>query len=431
MSQLKKSSLHFLLLSASSYTAAGLSLLIQTITAKNSTPETLGTLNALLYLTLTLAPLCGFGVSQYILRLYGEHGDSAKKLIPQLLRFTITSTTTTIAFLFLVIAPLQDTPQEKLAAILISIIAIANLIGELVSSTLQLERKFKKLSAWGILHPTLRLALLLGVVQLSNGEKLDLTTLASIYAACTILFMAAGIPPIIRLSRGRIIYQPHEPHTQQLSPTQATPNELIKNIIPYGLSNFFFLVYFQSNIFIVKTVLSPESAGFYSVAFTIISATTLLPGVIYQKLLLPQMHHWAFHDKEKLHKIYATGNIYLTALGVIISIPIYLFSEEIISVAFGAQYLPASKILETLSLSIPLFYLASSAGATLSTGDNIIKKIKYMGISAAICIPANILLLKTHGVAGAAYSLILAYIIITSLYIRANTKYVFRDNPRK
>src|SRR3546814_17598760 len=67
---------------------------------------------------------------------------------------------------------------------------------------------------------------------------------------------------------------------------------------PFGAAGIFHLIYFQSNIILLKYIRGDEAEGVYNVAFVIMSAVYLIPSVIYQKFPLPKIHLWSNPDQE-------------------------------------------------------------------------------------------------------------------------------------
>ncbi|MNF95854.1 hypothetical protein D3C84_786230 [compost metagenome] len=104
----------------------------------------------------------------------------------------------------------------------------------------------------------------------------------------------------------------------------------------------------------------------------------------------------------------------------------YLITPYLIEYVFGNKYKESIKIINYLIWVIPIFYIASSAGSTLITGTYMLKKIKYMGLTAAISVIATTSLIPILGVHAGAASLVISFSVL------ANRNYVFADlSPQK
>src|SRR5690606_13992410 len=107
---------------------------------------------------------------------------------------------------------------------------------------------------------------------------------------------------------------------------QPQVKNILQNAWPFGLASVFHLIYFQSDIVLVKYITGDEAAGYYNVAFTVMMAVLLFPGIIYQKFLLPKIHRWANHDRSLFYKVYRQGNVAMLVLGLLAMAFVWLLS---------------------------------------------------------------------------------------------------------
>lgn len=423
----KKNSIYLLILSLGSLLGSGLGFLTHILIARNVSPETLGHYSSIFFLTSTLAPLSGFGISQYLLKVFGEHGWRGKAWIPATLKFVKISTLGTWLILLILAFTLQKTEKLQIAAAIMSIIIISNLFTEIVGSIFQLEEKYTHLTVWQLTQSIFKFALLALIVY---GLKVELNEIiiATIFAFTAVLMAPFALYKIAQLKSGKISLKGHTVVDQEPYSKEIKVTTILKESWPFGVSGFFYLVYFQLSIVIINMYMGAEAAGNYSVAFTLITAAAILPGIIYQKFLLPKMHRWAHQDRALLYKTYKLGNFIMGAIGLAVSAALYLIAPLLIVHVFGEKYTKALEIINYLLLVIPVYYVASSTGATLITGAHMIQKIKYMGFTAVISIISTIALIPTLGVNAAAASLFISYTIISALYIYANKHYVFKED---
>jgi O-antigen/teichoic acid export membrane protein len=205
----------------------------------------------------------------------------------------------------------------------------------------------------------------------------------------------------------------------------------MNNAWPFGLAAFFYLIYYQSNIILLKYLIGDEAAGIYNVAFTVMAAVYLLPGVIYQKYLLPKIHRWANHDTQKFYEVYRYGIKAMFTLGIVAMIGIWLTAFWAIPLLFGKKYVDAVSLLNILALSAPIIFLAFNSGATLVTKENMLRKVKYMGYVAILNILLNITLIPLYNTSGAAIATVLSNSVLLYLYSFGTKKYVFSHQHNK
>ncbi|MBE0471968.1 MAG: polysaccharide biosynthesis C-terminal domain-containing protein, partial [Methyloprofundus sp.] len=184
----------------------------------------------------------------------------------------------------------------------------------------------------------------------------------------------------------------------------------------------FHLIYFQSDIILVKYITGDEAAGYYNVAFTIMVAVLLFPGIVYQKFLLPKMHRWAHHDRALFYKVYRQGNVAMLILGLLAMALIWLLSPLAIPFLFGDEYKDAVGLLTILALSAPILFVASSVGATLVTQEHMKTKVKLMGLVAIVNILLNLAFIPFYGAEGAAVSTLMSNVLLLTLYVHYRKK---------
>ena len=311
-----------------------------------------------------------------------------------------------------------------------SIIIISNLFTELVGSIFQLEEKYTHLSLWQLTQSVLKF-LLLALIVYGFNFKLNEISISITFALTAVLMAPFALYKIHKLKKGQIKLKGHEGKIRNEIIANVKVIDIFKESWPFGVSGFFYLIYFQLSIVIINYYMGAKIAGNYSVAFTLITAATIFPGIIYQKFLLPKMHRWAHQDRALLYKTYIFGNYIMGAIGIVVAIALYLIAPLLIEHVFGEKYVSALEIINYLLFVIPVYYVASSTGATLITGKHMIQKIKYMGFTAAISIIATISLIPLLGVNAAAASLCISYTTIIALYAYANKYHVFNSNDKK
>lgn len=425
---LKKNSFYLLIISLGSLIASGLGFITHIFIARSVTPEVLGNYSAIFFLTSTLAPLAGFGVSQYLLKTFGQYGWGGLRWVTPTLRFVRISTLSTWLILIILAFTIQKSSNLITAAILMSFIILPNLFTELIGSIFQLEEKYFQLSLWQLTQSILKL-FLLAVTTYAFKIEINEIVIAAVFACTAIIMAPFAIIKINQLTKGTLNLKGHSgrPSINTQPSERISSIGVFKESWPFGVSGFFHLVYFQLSIVLINYFLGAEVSGNYSVGFTLITAAAILPGIIYQKFLLPKMHRWAHHDRSLLYRTYIIGNYAMGGIGVLIAATIYTITPLLVEHVFGLKYQKSIEIINYLILVIPIFYVASSAGSTLITGAHMLRKIKYMGITAVISLFATTSLIPLLGVHAGAASLVLSFTILAMLFIRANKKYVFCD----
>lgn len=426
----RKSLVAISLLWFGSLAGAGLAFITQVVLARELTPAGYGVFAAALATTTLLAPLAGFGVQGFWLKTFGEEGWGAVRLLTPSFRFVILSTAVTLLLLagWAAWGP-HDASFRWLLYWLLPVVA-GHLFIELVSGKLQLEERYTALALWQLLPHLARLLLVLVVVFNATVQP-GLDTIGAAYALGAITMMIAGFPQLQALAQGRFALKGHPKldGTESMDPAMAPPlvrvSDIARQAWPFGLSGVFYLVYFQSAVILLKYLAGGEAAGIYSVAFTVMMAVYLFPGIIYQKFLLPKFHRWANHDRARFLEVYRVGNGSMLLLGVLTTIAMLLLVPWIVPLLFGKVYQEAVGLLAILVFCIPVRFLAISIGATLVTQEHMQRKIGYMGTVAVVNVLLNLLLIPHYGTQGAAVATQLSEITLLVLYLLGVRQHVF------
>ncbi len=419
----KNAIVSMVLLSFGSLIGAFFAFLTQVILARNLEIASFGVFSATLATVVLASPLAGFGVSQLWLKLYGEEGWNAKRWLIPSFHFVLISTLSVIATLG---AWALFGNHDKVTQTLILVLSF-HILGQvsigLVSSKLQLEERYINFSAWQ-LSPHITRLFLISLLAYLFTDSMTPEAVAFIYAFTGVLFSFLSILQLRKMLKDGFLLKGHG-LAQPILHNSLSITSVVKNTWPFGLATFFYLVYYQSDLILIKYMINDAASGIYNVAFTIIMATLLFPGVIYQKYLLPKLHRWANHDKEKFYMVYRKGNFIMLIFGITAMLLIWSLSSWAVVFLFGAKYENAIAVLNILAISIPFVFVAHSTGATLVTQSYMKKKVKYMGLVALLNIVLNLFLIPKFGITGAAISTVVSNIILLLLYYYASENIVF------
>ncbi len=406
---------------------AGLAFITQVILARELTPTGYGNFAAVLATITLLAPLAGFGVQGVWLKLYGAEGWQATRWLSTSFRFVMLSTVITYSVIlgWGIWGP-HDEVTRKLFVFLSPVI-LGYLFLELVTSKLLLEERFSSLALWQLFPHLARLlaVLLLGAFGIT---LVSVDSVALIYASVAFVVFVIGCKQIKDMSSGRFALKGHVGRDLPLDMTAVCIADVAKQAWPFGFATVFHLIYFQSNIILLKYIAGDQVAGIYNVAFTVMAAVYLLPSVIYQKFLLPKFHRWASHDRARLYQVYRKGNVVMLMLGVGAMFAIWGMAFWGIPLLFGDDYKDAVTVLNVLAFSAPIMFVASSVGATLVTQEHMARKVKYMGAVAGFNVVLNLMLIPSFGLLGAAVTTVLSNFVLLAIYYVAAQKLVFASD---
>ena len=397
-----------------SLSGAGFAFLTQVFLARMLGVAQYGVFSSSLATVSLLCPLAAFGVAQFWLKVFGLEGVTAVRWINGSIKFTVIST---LSIYFILNTWAFWGKHDELTSVLICILSFfvfGQMISELLCSKFQLEGKYNELAIWQFLPHFLRFSLIL-LFGWILSTKFNVYIVAFIYSVISVIVFIFGwfyLKPIIS---GQVELSGHKKNTtNKVSLYEEKPSaySVFKESWPYGIAALSHIIYYQSNIVLIKYLIGNEVAATYNVAFTLIVAIYLLPNVIYQGFFLPKIHIWINHDLEKVLYFYKSGLKIMLLLGVGAMLFLVSTSSIFIPMLFTEKYSDSVPIVNILSLSVPFMFLAFNSGSLLVTNRNIIKKVKYMGVVAVINLVLNFILIKFVGVYGAAIATVITNLLL-------------------
>jgi O-antigen/teichoic acid export membrane protein len=370
-------------------------------------------------------PLAGFGIAQLWLKIYGEEGRGGQRWLNasfyQLLISCLLTITLITSWAFL--GPNETESKFILLAFVLHVLGMVML--ELIIAKFQLESRFISVSWWQFFPNILRLVFIFLLVFIG---QLNLYLVGIVYALVGLGLIVLSAKQLYGMFfKGMELEESHHAKCNMdfLDDKEITLPVVFMKAWPFGLAVFFQLIYYQSDIVLLKYMVGNEVAATYNVAFVILAIVFILPSVLYQKFLMPKIHYWASHDHEMLKRAYDKGNKYMILIGSVSVFGIVVSSSWLISLLFGADYFDSIALLNILALSVPFIFIAYNSGAVLVTSHHLYRKVKYMGIVAILNVVLNVILIPEYGAEGAAISTVISNLLLFSLYEFAIRKHVF------
>ena len=402
----------------------------QVILARELNASGFGNFMAALASITLLAPLAVFGVTQSWLKLYGIEGIGANRWVDVTLKLLVI--TFVFSFVILILWAFFGPHNLEFKFILLGLLplVISHIFIELVNTRFQLEGRYKALALW----QNLMLLLRFGFVTTSTVllvKPLSINSIVFGYSSISILVSLVGYFFLSPMIKGKIklnIPMSNQFRTNKRVLKKLSISDIFFHSLPYGLATLFYLIYLQSDLIFLKYLVNDAAAGIYAAAFTILISIYFIPGVIYNKFLLPKIHGWANHDQPKLLKIYQGGNGLMLILGLLILVVFFFSTPLIIPIIFGSEYQETSKILRILLFCIPIRFLATSIESPLYTKDLMKWKTGSMGIAAALNIVLNLMLIPSYSYYGAAVATLISEFVVLILYLLVVTKKLFGAN---
>ena len=384
--------------------------LTQTLLARELGPDDYGLFASSLATVTMIAPLAGFGLTQFRLKVYGVEGWAAARWIRTSLRFTAGTTLAALAIVVgwaLLIAPHDGT---RFAVLVLSPVVLSILAIDLLSNLFRLEDRYARMASWQLAIPASRLevAVALLLVPQLTGRFVALS-----YSAISILLVLWALPDMRRMLRGQIDLRGHGPRVEVARAAHAPKvAELWSQAWAYGLFAVLYPVFFQVSTILLKYQGSDAQAGRWAIALAVMTAIYLIPATIYQKFLLSKLHRWAAHDQPKFWLVYRRGNVGMLALGIVVGVSVAVVSPYVVPVLFGEAYRGVIAILMVLALCPPIRFLSTSMGSALVTDHHMRYRVYAMAWATVVAVLLNAILIPRFGEIGAAWATVVAEIVL-------------------
>ena len=384
--------------------------LTQTLLARELGPTDYGLFASSLATVTMIAPLAGFGLNQFRLRVYGVEGWGAHRWIATSLRFTTGTTLLALAIIVgwaFVIAPDADT---RFALLVMAPVVLQLLAIELLTNKYRLEDRYARMASWQLWVPASRLVV---AVALLLVPHLSGRFVAISYAVIAMATVAWAVPQLGAMLRDEMALKGHGPRPQRHAEVPSPPvRDLWRQAWPYGVVAVLYPVFFQVSTILLKYLGSDAQAGIWAIALAVMMGIYLIPATIYHKFLFAKLHRWAAHDQPKFWLVYKRSNVGMFAMGVAIALAMILVAPFVVPVVFGEAFGKVTRILFVLALCVPIRFLSTSMGAALLTDDHIRYRVWAMAWATGVAIALNAALIPTFGEEGAAWATVVGEAVL-------------------
>jgi len=188
----------------------------------------------------------------------------------------------------------------------------------------------------------------------------------------------------------------------------AVMKKLITESWPHIISGFFALMYLNVDQIMIESMLGSGDLGQYAAASRLSSAWYFLPitiGWALQTAIVKakQNSSTAYFDRLQ---ILASG---LAILAYLISIPIFIFSEPIIKLLYGSDYMESSRILSIHMWASIFVFVGSVRGLWVVNESYFNFALFSNAIGGLLNVLLNYIWLPVYGIEGAAWATLISY----------------------
>jgi len=227
------------------------------------------------------------------------------------------------------------------------------------------------------------------------------------------LGLAMLVPPLIAIVVSTIVAarlsdQRSRNGEQEPGPRPAlTASRFFRDVFPLGAGVLLSALYFRCDVYFIQQWHGLQPVGGYNAAFRLVEALRLLPAAVLA-VTFPMLV--TASDTQIVRRMGAA----LTAAGTVFALICAVGGSTIIPLIYGDTYAYAAPAFSILALALPLFFLNYALTHQVIGWDG---QIAYLLIAASALVAnvmANIWLVPSHGINGAAIATVLTEIVVTA-----------------
>jgi len=278
------------------------------------------------------------------------------------------------------------------------IIVLAQLAGAMNETIAHYFRGIQRSEVESAIHTAHRLVTLVwALIVLWLWRRLDYLAIAMLVPP--LVAIAVSVVIATRLSAGDAAPAPDTPI--------LTPSRFFRDVFPLGAGVLISALYFRIDVYFIQLWHGFQPVGGYNAAFRLVEALRLLPAAV-MAVTFPMLV--TATDTQLVRRIAAA----LTGAGALFAIVCVLGGSIIIPLIYGDAYAYAAPAFSILALALPLFFLNYALTHQVIGWNG---QVAYLGIATVALIAnviANIVLIPTQGINGAAIATVLTEVVVTA-----------------
>jgi len=203
--------------------------------------------------------------------------------------------------------------------------------------------------------------------------------------------------------------------------------EITINSIPFGLTAFFYTLYFSIDVVMISYISGDYATGIYNAAYKIITVFTTFY-TVYQFVIFPIMSKFFKQSKDLLIISYEKSVKYLLLIILPISIGVFYYAEPIVNLIYSNQYVLSATPVQILIWTVSFLFINGAASLFLNSIDKEYKVTKIYITAAIFNIILNTILIPYLSYDGASIATVISEILITILTVREILKTEYKPH---
>jgi O-antigen/teichoic acid export membrane protein len=197
--------------------------------------------------------------------------------------------------------------------------------------------------------------------------------------------------------------------------------DFLSRSAPIGLGVIFSVLYFRLDIVMLQLMTDDRVVGFYSAAYKLFEVVVVLPHSL-MIVLFPSLVEEFHTDRGKFKISLKKAFIVFFVVGSSIALVFFGFSNEIIGLIYGNDFLFSIKVLDVLAIAISLsFLIFLLSNILIVSGWEMTNTWSLVGAST-LNIVLNLAWIPAYGAIGAAWATVVCEIVLIGVLVFQSRK---------
>jgi O-antigen/teichoic acid export membrane protein len=407
-------SARILLKGAADAAGKAVTLVITVLAARTLIPDAFGVMALAMATGWLVGVATDAGLSMYLAREAARQGRESRGLLVAVLQLRAGFAFVSVTLLAFLTPSLVPNHWEMHFALLV----LAQILGAVTDTVSHYFRGIGRSEIESAIHAAHRFTtLVLALVVLTWWPQLEYLAAAMLAPAALAVILSLAIAWRLSGNRepGTGTREPgtgsREPGTGNREPI-LTPARFTRDVLPLGAAVLLSALYFRIDVYFVEHWQGLQAVGAYNAVFRLVEAMRLLPAAV-MAVTFPMLVQAA--DTRLVQRIGAG----LGAIGAALAIACGLGAPFIVALIYGQAFVHAAPAFAILSLALPLFFLNYALTHQVIGWDGQHAYLVIVVVALIVNIAANVVLVPTQGMVGAAIGTVLTEVVVTAGCISA------------
>ncbi len=203
----------------------------------------------------------------------------------------------------------------------------------------------------------------------------------------------------------------------RLSWNKKIIKSFLKIAVPFAIAAMFVKIYTYTDRYLLLLFSGRGAVGWYVTAHKLTYALEFIPSA-FAASIFPAMSSFFIYDRSQLARTFTRASRYLLIIAVPISLGVLVLADKIVLTLYGLDFETSIFPLRILMIGLLVIFLNFPVGAFLNACNLQIKNTINMGITVAINVALNLILIPQYSFNGAAIAALVSGIVLFLLGLR-------------